>query len=351
MKQFIQKNIAYSGLGLALLLLVIVGGASYRSITRLLVTDKWVKHTYTVLEEIDDVRSALKDAEQGRRDYILTKDETYLETFELGEQTVERKLKTLRYLRADNPRQQQHLDNLQPLVEKQLDSLRNSITLPQQNRSNFNIQVTLSQKDIGLQAQIRKILDEMDAQERELLQGWSLASEVSVRNTIALFVGGYTFSFALLLGVFSLLEQRIRDRQKAEQAQQESDRRFHAIFHQTFQFIGLLTPEGIVLEINQTALDFAGLQTEDIIGHLFWEEPWWTNTEDREGVKTAIEQAAAGDFVRYEVDVRGAGDRVVTIDFSLKPVKDESDRVVLLIPEGRDITERQQAEQALRESE
>ena len=35
-----------------------------------------------------------------------------------------------------------------------------------------------------------------------------------------------------------------------------------------------------------------------------------------------------------------------TFDFSLKPVKDEAGRVVLLIPEGRDITERKRAEEA-----
>jgi hypothetical protein len=42
MKRFIEKNIASGGLGLALLLLVIVGGSAYRSITRLLVADKSV---------------------------------------------------------------------------------------------------------------------------------------------------------------------------------------------------------------------------------------------------------------------------------------------------------------------
>jgi PAS domain S-box-containing protein len=352
MKRFIERNLASSGLGLALLLLVIVGGASYRSITRLLVADQWVKHTYIVLEEIDNVISGLKDAERGRRGYIITSDKTFLTTFELGGQTVKQEIKKLQQLTADNPRQQQRLDALQPLIAKRLASLQNSVKLRQQNPSNFSAQVTVTEQDKELQAQVQKILDEMEAEEQQLLQRRSLASEVSVRNTIIVFVVGYTLSFGLLVGVYWLLQRRIRERKQAEEEKtrlitslQESDRKFRAIFNQTFQFIELLSVEGILLEANQTALDFGELQANQVIGRPFWECPWWPSSpETQEELKAAIVQAAADEFVRYEVDVIGAGDRVATIDFSIKPVKHEKGRVVLLICEGRDITLRKKAE-------
>jgi PAS domain S-box-containing protein len=131
---------------------------------------------------------------------------------------------------------------------------------------------------------------------------------------------------------------------EAEQARQqaeESERRFRAIFDATFQFIGLLNPEGILLEANQTALDFGGLTHEDVLNRPFWEARWWTiSPQTQAQLRDAIAQAAQGEFVRYEVEVLGAGDRVITIDFSLKPVRDESGQVVLLIPEGRDISDR-----------
>ncbi|NEU79593.1 PAS domain-containing protein [Nostoc sp. UIC 10630] len=133
---------------------------------------------------------------------------------------------------------------------------------------------------------------------------------------------------------------------------QESDRRFRAIFNNTFQFTGLLTPSGILLEANQTALNFAGLQLEDVINRPFWETHWWTiSPQIQEELKQAIARSAQGEFVRYEVDVLGANERVATIDFSLRPLQDETGKVVLLIPEGRDITERKQTERALHERE
>ncbi|WP_228057991.1 PAS domain-containing protein [Nostoc sp. LEGE 12447] len=131
---------------------------------------------------------------------------------------------------------------------------------------------------------------------------------------------------------------------------QESDRRFRAIFNNTFQFTGLLTPSGILLEANQTALSFGGLQLEDVIDRPFWEAHWWTiSPQTQEELKQAIAHAAKGKFVRYEVDVLGANERVATIDFSLRPLQDETGKVVLLIPEGRDITERKQTELVLHE--
>ncbi|WP_066426127.1 PAS domain-containing protein [Anabaena sp. 4-3] len=138
--------------------------------------------------------------------------------------------------------------------------------------------------------------------------------------------------------------------EKSKQSEQlySSQQRFRAIFDATFQFIGLLTVDGIVIEVNQTALDFGGLTLADVINRPVWETRWWTiSPQTQARLKTAIAQAARGEFVRYEVEILGtndglhptAGDRIITIDFSLKPVLNQSGQVSLLIAEGRDISE------------
>jgi two-component system sensor histidine kinase/response regulator len=148
---------------------------------------------------------------------------------------------------------------------------------------------------------------------------------------------------------FAVTFRNITERRRAEEALGESERRFRAIFNNSFQFTGLLTSNGTVIEINQTALDFTGIQHSDIAGLQFWQARWWTiSPETQHQLKQAIASAARGEFVRYEVDIRGAGDTVATLDFSLKPVLDESGNVVLLILEGRDISQRKQAEERLR---
>lgn len=149
-----------------------------------------------------------------------------------------------------------------------------------------------------------------------------------------------------------ILEGRdISDRKLAEAALQESERLFKAVFDQAFQFIGLLSVDGVVLTVNQTALDFGGITSSEVVGELFWETLWWRHSNaEQEKLKAAVSQAAAGEFIRYEVDIVGAGDIVASVDFSIKPVKDKIGQVTLLILEGRDITQRKLAELALQSS-
>ena len=142
------------------------------------------------------------------------------------------------------------------------------------------------------------------------------------------------------------------DLNQLNQELQASERKFRAIFNNVFQFVGLLTLDGILLETNQTALNFGGFKLEDVINRPFWECYWWTiSAATQTQLQQAIARAAQGEFVRYEVDVLGVGDRVATIDFSLRPLKDESGTVVLLIPEGRDITEAKRNEAILKQAE
>lgn len=134
----------------------------------------------------------------------------------------------------------------------------------------------------------------------------------------------------------------ITERKLAEESLFESEYKFHAIFEQSSEFIGLMSVDGTLIKANRTALTFSGMTDEsEVIGRPFWETPWWTHSpEMQELLKTAITRAAAGEFIRFEATHPCSDGSIRYIDFSLKPVLDESGKVVLLIPEGHDITER-----------
>ncbi|MEX0269571.1 PAS domain S-box protein [Leptolyngbyaceae cyanobacterium UHCC 1019] len=141
------------------------------------------------------------------------------------------------------------------------------------------------------------------------------------------------------------VQQDITDRRQAEQELQEKERRFRAIFDQTFQFVWLLEPDGRLSQANQTALEFGDVMADRVIGQMFWDTPWWQASQDSQmQLREAIARAATGEFIRYEVELSGADGKIAICDFSIKPLRDETGQIVLLIPEGRDITQRKQAE-------
>ncbi len=142
------------------------------------------------------------------------------------------------------------------------------------------------------------------------------------------------------------------DTDGAEAALNDSERRFRAIFDGAFEFIGLLQPDGILLEANRAALEFAGAMPEEVIGRPVWETAAGQICDKtQQELRQAIASAASGQFVRYEVEVVGADNRRGSIDFSLGPILGRDGQVALLIAEGRDITQRKEAEKELRRSE
>jgi PAS domain S-box-containing protein len=149
---------------------------------------------------------------------------------------------------------------------------------------------------------------------------------------------------------FLIIQRDVTRERAITEALADSEQRFRAIFNSTFQFIGLLNPEGTMLEVNQTALDFVGLTADEVIGRPFWEAAWCSSSpEEQDHIKEAVKQAAGGQAVRYEVSVRGKNDTTAVIDFSLKPIVNELGEVTLIIPEGRDITDSKRAQEELQQ--
>ena len=129
---------------------------------------------------------------------------------------------------------------------------------------------------------------------------------------------------------------------------QKNERLFRAVFDQSFQFIGLMLPDGTLIEANRTAMEFADVGPEDVLGKPFWEGPWWAHSrETQEKLKVAAARARRGEFVRFETLHPNPNGSLSHIDFSLKPMLDDNGEVELLIPEGRDITERKITEKQL----
>jgi PAS domain S-box-containing protein len=153
-------------------------------------------------------------------------------------------------------------------------------------------------------------------------------------------------------GGVALFWRDVSARVQAQHALAESESRLRAVYAGTRTYMGLITPGGTVLETNPASLEFGGVTRDEVVGRPFWSTPWFAHTPGAGAqVRAAVARAAGGQFVRYEVSLtRPAGD-ALTFDFSLHPVRGEDGRVVLIVPEGRDITDRVRAEGALRESE
>lgn len=119
------------------------------------------------------------------------------------------------------------------------------------------------------------------------------------------------------------------------------------VLDELYEFVGLLDAHGTTLEINRAALEGAGIALDDIQGRPFWEARWWaTSPEVRREQREVIRRAGEGEFVRRDFEIYGqqGGQETILIDYSLLPIRDNSGKIVFLLPEGRNITDKKRAE-------
>ena len=127
----------------------------------------------------------------------------------------------------------------------------------------------------------------------------------------------------------------------------ERARRFESVFNQTFQFAGLLNPDGTIVELNDTSFALDEETRETLVGERFCDTPLWEHSDAaRTDLRTAVEQAADGEGTRYETKMRGANG-LVTVDLSVKPVTREDGDTSLIVVAGRDVSAEQRQRQHL----
>jgi methyl-accepting chemotaxis protein len=203
MKWSIGSKIA-SGFGLALAVLMVVGAVSYNSTSKLIDSAEWVRHTHEVLNGLDEVLSAFKDAETGQRGYVITGEARYLEPYQGARAVVDQKLRLLRELTADNPIQQQRLTAIDPLVASKFAELQETIDLRRTKGFGPAEQVVVTDKGKNVMDSIRKLVGEMQEEETGLLAKRSAEEKDRAHRTEMTIILGSLCSFVLLslAGVF-----------------------------------------------------------------------------------------------------------------------------------------------------
>ncbi|GHO78415.1 hypothetical protein KSD_61860 [Ktedonobacter sp. SOSP1-85] len=109
--------------------------------------------------------------------------------------------------------------------------------------------------------------------------------------------------------------------------------------------IGVLTPEGIVLEINEDLLVHAQIRREEVIGQPLAETRWWSFYPTSQAqLRAAIARASRGETVRFEAVVHPREGMDRHLDVAITPHRDAEHHIEYLVYVGIDITERKRAE-------
>ncbi len=194
------------------------------------------------------------------------------------------------------------------------------------------------------------------------LTGWSVHFAVPratysgpMQQMLLIITLGGLLALAFAVGLFSLIareasRQRATEKERAATLER-SEARLRSVFDTSYQYQGLMTPEGILVDANPTSLAGIEARLEDVVGKPFWETPWFTDTPGMpELVRAAIPLVTAGQAVRQEIEINLPTGRRA-FDFAMRPVFGPAGDVIAIVPEAMEITERREAEAKLRQSQ
>ena len=151
---------------------------------------------------------------------------------------------------------------------------------------------------------------------------------------------------------FDGVVQDITERKERERKLRRTERRFEAIFEDPNILVDLLEPDGTVLDINRTAMEYVEDDLDAVTGEPFWETPWWGEGDDvAEDVRGWTERAAAGEYVDFEADLTRPDGEQYTLEGFFRPVTNDDGEVVSIVVSDRDVTERKQRERELKKAE
>jgi PAS domain S-box-containing protein len=151
----------------------------------------------------------------------------------------------------------------------------------------------------------------------------------------------------LLILIFFLVWASMKEIRTQNTLLHKAEHELSAIFNNTFQLMGTLSPDGKLTKINQSALDFIEQDETSVIGKSFWDTPWWQKNDMKARLKKAVHDCSKGLFCRFEATYSHPNQEITFIDFSPSPIVDEKENVIFLLAEGRDMTEQIKAKNDL----
>lgn len=222
MKLTLERQISLAFI-IVLALLVTLGFFAYRSTMKLNEALRWEKHTQEVLLQLDEMLTTAIDAETGARGFIITGNDSFLDSYNRAEQNVGGNLQRLRELINDNPHQTERFVRLQDLINQKFGILKKLI---QMRRTQSLAAAAEADKGQGkaVMDEIRALVGELKTEETGLLKIRETELDSSLSSIYrVLFLGTLVGIVSLGLANFAIFRET-KKRSLAENSLKDANR-------------------------------------------------------------------------------------------------------------------------------
>ena len=260
------ENKILAGFLMSVLVLIVIGGMSYRTTTNLVGADNWIAHTHEVIGTLEGGLAVLTDVETKQRGYLLTGNADFLKDCQAAQSRVNSWIEKIRSLTRDNPEQQQHLGKLEPMIAQRLAVLNSRIKLRQDSGMSAAAAAVATGEGKALMDQIWLGIDGMIVAETRLLSERQMEAQSVARTSLVLILIGSVLACVVGLAAVTLIRKDLQKRAMAERALAESRAELQAMLDNIPAIVFLKDLAGRYVFVNRRFEQVAGKTRDEIVG-------------------------------------------------------------------------------------
>jgi CHASE3 domain sensor protein len=199
MLKFTFRQQVFAGFSVSVLLILLVGILSYRSITRLESDSSLVDHTQHVIRTSTDILQLMIDAETGMRGYVATDNPDFLEPYKNSLPLIKANVEQLTDLVSDNPSQVKRVEQLSGLIADQLAILKTNVDTRPVKGLDYMVQNNMLLNGKRTMDQIRILLSQIKDADNKLLAQRKASSEEAASSALDIIVIGSVVFLVIII--------------------------------------------------------------------------------------------------------------------------------------------------------
>lgn len=209
---FRTRNVVLIGVFIAIALPLCLAYLVIRQSTQTEGSYRWVEHTYEVLINLDELQSAVRQAESEQRAFLLTHDGAFATRYEAAAARVPAIMERLYVLVKDNAPQREKANQLQAVLRTRMEKMEHNRSLIIETQA----PEVVSRLEVGAAktAELERILAAMAAEEQKLL-ATRRGAYLDIRRSLELGAIGATALGTLLVGGIGIVLVRENRRRVA----------------------------------------------------------------------------------------------------------------------------------------
>jgi PAS domain S-box-containing protein len=257
--------------GAAILALLVVGVASYRSMVLSSESSELVRHTDDVLANLRGLITPIQNAESSYRGFALTDDEQYYESFRADTLRFQQDQTTLQNLTVDNPAQQRQFPTLDQLTHQEIDFGETVVGLRRTKGMEAAADVIRSGQGQQIMGGFQDVVRDMQNEELRLLALRNADAKHRSAQTRTLLILSSLLGLSITVAAVSWSAHLDSSgRRLAAEALRACEDRYRTLLDEVQHYaIFTLDPQGTVVSWNAGAERIKGYKAAEIIGRNF----------------------------------------------------------------------------------